>query len=297
MTFMDKYGIKYKFDEEEDAVMEEPHIEEAPFLDILVEVLGMLTQYKNLINGYDVIEDKLVSDDQEGAMLEAENSGLEFNPVVGPRHGEVIELLDDDDDNVIDDDINKDMITRVKEEKQEQQKVTENDNKDTKMEGTSEQSRRSGREQATPRGYEDYEPYVTIEEEDEFMLATCKDESTKEEDNNNAFEAVRHYVMMHYNEQEKIKKRKKKYKPKAGRFGLDARLRKFGDRGKSAVTKELCQFNSYDVFKPLYANALSVEEKQQVLASLTLIFQTKTNQRRKSKILCKLECATGSHCE
>jgi hypothetical protein len=47
------------------------------------------------------------------------------------------------------------------------------------MEGTSEQSRRSGREQATPRRNEDYELYVTVEEEDEFMLATCKDESIK----------------------------------------------------------------------------------------------------------------------
>jgi hypothetical protein len=40
------------------------------------------------------------------------------------------------------------------------------------------------------------------------MLATCKDESTKEEDNNNALEAVGHYIMMHYDEQEKINKRK-----------------------------------------------------------------------------------------
>jgi hypothetical protein len=71
-------------------------------------------------------------------MLAAEISGLEFNPMVGQRHGEVIELLDDDDGNVIDDNINKDMITRGKEEKQEQQKVTENDDKDIEMEGTSE---------------------------------------------------------------------------------------------------------------------------------------------------------------
>ncbi len=79
-------------------------------------------------------------------MLAAENSRLEFNPMVGPRRGEVIVLLDDDNDNVIDDDINKDMITKVKEEEHEQQKVMENDNEDTEMEGTSEQSRKSGRE-------------------------------------------------------------------------------------------------------------------------------------------------------
>jgi hypothetical protein len=169
----------------------------------------MLTQYENLINGDEVIKDAPVLDDQEQAMLVADNSGLGFNPVVGPRLGKVIKLLDDDNDNVIDDNINKDMITRVKGEEQEQQKVTENDKKDTKMEGNSEQSRRSGREQATPRRYEDYELYVTIEEEDGFMLATCEYEGTEEEDDNNALEAVGHFIMMHYDEQEKIKKRKK----------------------------------------------------------------------------------------
>jgi hypothetical protein len=206
-------------------------------------------------------------------MLAEENSGLEFKPVVGLRHGEMIELLDDDNDDAIDEDINKDMITRVKEEEQEQQKFTENDDDDTEMEGTSEQSRRSRRKRATPRSYEDYELYVTVEKEDEFMLATCKDESIEEEDNNGASEAVGHYIMMHYDEQEKIKKRKKKYKPKAGQFGLDAGLHKFGGRGESAVTKELHQFNSYNVFKPLCTDALSVNEKQKVLTSLIFLKQ------------------------
>ncbi len=65
LTFMDKYEIEYKFDEEEDAIMEERHVEEAPFPDILAEAPGILTQYKNLINGDDVIEDEPVLDDQE----------------------------------------------------------------------------------------------------------------------------------------------------------------------------------------------------------------------------------------
>jgi hypothetical protein len=131
--------------------MEKRHVEGAPFLDIPAEAPGMLTQYNNLINRDDVIEDKPVSDDQEQAMLVAENSGLELNPVVGLRRGEVIELLDDNDDNVIDDNINEDMIIRVNKEEQEQQKGTENDDKDTKMEGTSGQSRRSYKERAAPR--------------------------------------------------------------------------------------------------------------------------------------------------
>jgi hypothetical protein len=50
LMFIDKYGIEYKFDEEEDGILEERHVEEAPFLDIPAEAPWMLTQYKNLIN-------------------------------------------------------------------------------------------------------------------------------------------------------------------------------------------------------------------------------------------------------
>ncbi len=53
--------------------------------------------------------------------------------------------------------------------------------------------------------------------------------------------------MVHYAEKELIKKRKKKYKPKDGQYTLDAGLKKFGDKGETAVTKELRQFNTYNV--------------------------------------------------
>ena len=43
VTFVNKCGIKYKFNEEEDAVMNEELIENAPFPDISVEAPGMLT--------------------------------------------------------------------------------------------------------------------------------------------------------------------------------------------------------------------------------------------------------------
>jgi hypothetical protein len=59
--------------------------------------------------------------------------------------------------------------------------------------------------------------------------------------------------MVHYAEKELIKKRKKKYKPKDGQYALDAGLKKFGDKGETSVTKELQQFNTYNVFEPLDA--------------------------------------------
>ena len=100
--------------------------------------------------------------------------------------------------------------------------------------------------------------------------------------------AVAQYIMVHYAEKELIKKRKKKYKPKDGQYTLDAGLRKFGDEGETAVTKELCQFNTYNVFEPLEANNLSDEEKKGALSSL-IFLKEKRNGRVKAR-----SCANGS---
>ena len=93
-----------------------------------------------------------------------------------------------------------------------------------------------------------------------------------EEDDPEKMASVAHYVMMHYAEKESIKKkRKKKYKPKAGQYGLEAGLKHFGERGETAASKELAQFNVYDVFKPLYADKLSDKDKSKALKSLIFL--------------------------
>ncbi len=56
--------------------------------------------------------------------------------------------------------------------------------------------------------------------------------------------SVAHYIMMHYAKKEIVKKKqKKKYKPTAGQYSLEAGLNHFGERGEMAVSKELKQFN------------------------------------------------------
>ena len=95
--------------------------------------------------------------------------------------------------------------------------------------------------------------------------------------------------MMHYAEKESIKKkRKKKYKPKAGQNGLEARLKHFGERGEMAVSKELKQFNVYDVFKPLYADKLSSKEMSKALTSLIFL-----REKRDGNVKAR-SCANGS---
>jgi hypothetical protein len=103
------------------------------------------------------------------------------------------------------------------------------------------------RNRTANRQYQDYELYVTVEEQE--------DGPDYEEDDPEKIARVAHYVMMHYAEKENIlkKKQKKKHKPKAGQYGLEAGLKHFGERGETAVLKELAQVNVYDVFEPLYA--------------------------------------------
>jgi hypothetical protein len=211
--FMDKYGIKYAFDEEEDAIIKERPIDVAQFPDVPAEAPGIMSQSENLINGEDVIEGKPVSNDEEQAMLVAENSWLEIGPVNKlPTTGEVIELLDDDKADMLDDNIRHDKEKKMKEEPQ-QAKITDQDEKDddevhankTDMD----QPRRSGREQACPKWFEDYKVYVTLEEEDKLMPTTCADNDmvSTDENNDRALEAVAHYIMMQYKEKGKLIKK------------------------------------------------------------------------------------------
>ncbi len=101
LMFMDKYRVEFKFFEEEDAIIVEKNIEEAPFPDIPVEAPDMLTQHENLVNGKDIVEEEPTSEDEERAMLVAEISGMELNSMVRTCLGKVIKILDNDKDDQI----------------------------------------------------------------------------------------------------------------------------------------------------------------------------------------------------
>ncbi len=48
-------------------------------------------------------------------------------------------------------------------------------------------------------------------------------------------------------------------------------MKHFGERGETTVSKELKQFNVYNVFEPLYANKLSNEDKSKALTLLIFL--------------------------
>ncbi len=65
-------------------------------------------------------------------------------------------------------------------------------------------------------------------------------------------------------------------------------MKHFEERGETVVSKELKQFNVYDVFEPLYANKLSNEEKSKAL-TLLIFLKEKQDGNVKAK-----SCANGS---
>jgi hypothetical protein len=96
------------------------------------------------------------------------------------------------------------------------------------------------------------------------------------------------YVMACFTENEGIKKMKKRYKPKAGQYQLEGDIKQFCKWGETAVTKELNQFNEYQVFKPQHMNNLSEEEKK---TALLLHIHLK---EKKSRYIKSRSCKNGN---
>jgi hypothetical protein len=278
LTFLNRKGMEYEFNDDDDQATLVVRPEAAPFPDIPAEAPGILTEHEE-IHGASPIQDEPAQSDEERAKLAAENSGMEYGPINVRETREVIELMDDDDDDVLNDFIRDDVAIKIEQQNSEDlRKVVEDEDEDEDEENEpiSDEHRKSNRKRVPNRKFEDYELYVTVAEEDEVLLATNEEEFDEKEMesamiSNEGMSAVAHYIMVHYAEKELIKKRKQKYKPKDGQYTLDAGLRKFGNEGEMAVTKELGQFNTYNVFEPLEAHSLSDEEKKGALSSLIFL--------------------------
>jgi hypothetical protein len=229
------------------------------------------------------IQEEPVQSNEEQALLAAENSGLELGAVDIPERREVVKPLNDNGKNALNDFIQDNIAVKIKKmQDDDTRKVVEDEAKTKDPEQPSEQSsgviRKSSRERVPTKRYESYELYATVVEEEEFLLATNGDKPNDEGDggvsnegnhaemNDEVLSAVAHYIKVHCAEKEMLKKRKRKYKLKAGQYMLEAGLKKFGSRGEMAVTKELHQFNTYKVFEPLEASTLDEEEKKGALS-------------------------------
>jgi hypothetical protein len=94
---------------------------------------------------------------------------------------------------------------------------------------------------------------------------------------------VCHYVMLHAADSQFVgnPEHKKQY-------GLKAGLRRFADRGNTAVMKELTQFHTMNVFRPMNPTKLTREDRRNAL--LSLMFLT---EKRSGEVKART-CANGS---
>ncbi len=213
LTFKNRKGEEYEFnDDEEDTPVAHP--ENAPFPDIPAEAPRIQTKQEET-QGVNAIQEEPAQSDEEQALLAAENSGLELGAVNIPEWSKVIELLDDDDKNaLLDNFIQDDVAIKIeKMQDDETRKVVEDKTKTKEPEQPSEQLsgmiRKSSRERVPTKRHEDYESYVTMAEEEEFLLATNGDEPKDADDggasnernhtemDDEALSAVAHYIMVH----------------------------------------------------------------------------------------------------
>ena len=169
--------------------------------DIAAEAKGILTEQEEIMGVNEVIQSEREPNNEERAMLAVANSGIDFStpPEDRPTKREVIEILDDKDDDIMDQLINEESTQCQYEDKLP--KIEEDEEEDipeVAAEGDNDY-RRSKQNRTANRQYQDYELYVTVEEQED-----------REEDDPEEMANVAHHIMMHYAEKESIKKKRKR---------------------------------------------------------------------------------------
>jgi hypothetical protein len=179
LTFLNRKGMEYEFNDDDDQATLVVRPKAAPFPDIPAEAPGILTEHEE-IHGASPIQDEPAQSDEERAKLAAENSGMEFGPINVRETREVIELMDDDDDDVLNNFIQDDVAIKIEQHNSEaQRKVVEDEDEDEDEENepVSDEHRKLSRKRVPNRKFKDYELYITVAEEDEILLATNKEKS------------------------------------------------------------------------------------------------------------------------
>ena len=114
LSFKNRKGEEYTFDNEDECEMIAKEKIPAPFPDIATEAPEILTEREEITGVYEVIQSEREPSNKERAMLAAANSGIDFSspPEDRPTKREIIEILDDEDDDILDQLINEENIQR-----------------------------------------------------------------------------------------------------------------------------------------------------------------------------------------
>jgi hypothetical protein len=102
ISFKDRKGVEYEFDNDKEYKMLVEPDGPAPFPDIPAEVQGMLTELEEEYGVDEVVQDKPKESNEQQAMMVAENSGSDFLYVpTKATGGEVIKILDDKEEDIM----------------------------------------------------------------------------------------------------------------------------------------------------------------------------------------------------
>ena len=109
LSFKNRKGEEYTFDNEDKYEMIAEEKIPAPFPDTAAESPGILTEREEMMGANEVIQSKREPSDEERAMLAAANSGIDFSapPEDRPTKRVIIEILDGEDDDILDQHINE----------------------------------------------------------------------------------------------------------------------------------------------------------------------------------------------
>jgi hypothetical protein len=115
ISFKDRKGVEYKFDNDEEYEMLVEPDEPAPFPDIPAEAPGMLMELEEEYGVDEVVQDEPKESKEQRAIMAAENSGLDFLSVpTKATGGEVIEILDDNEEDVMNEYKQEEVLPKIK---------------------------------------------------------------------------------------------------------------------------------------------------------------------------------------
>jgi hypothetical protein len=218
LSFKNRKGEEYIFDNEDEYEMIVKTRTPTPFPDIATEAPGILTKQEELLGVSEVIQSEPKPTKEQRVMLAAANSGIDFSlpPEYWTNRGEIIEILDDEDNDILDKYMKEENTRQLCEETLP--KIEEDQEDEETPEEVVEHNKeywQSNQNRIANKQNQDYKLYVTVEEEDKLDI-----EEDPEKDPEKIV-SMAHYIMMLYAEKESLKKRRrKKYKPKAGQYSL-----------------------------------------------------------------------------
>jgi hypothetical protein len=150
INFKDRKGVEYKFDNDKKYKMLVEPDKPAPFPDIPAEAPRMLTELEEEYGVDEVVQNEPKKNDEQQAMMAAENSGLDFLSVpTNATGGEVIEILDNNKEDVMNKYKQEEVLPKIKPDQTDGEHHTA-----ASKQG---ETRRSSQVRVANRQFEDYE--------------------------------------------------------------------------------------------------------------------------------------------